>query len=93
MPAAVSGTPADSPERDRLVRELDAARQEIAQLRRMAEPKVVPADGIVGRVAALKGTLHRLPKQQIPQLTYATEADWYAAVEGPFESARISGRP
>jgi hypothetical protein len=73
-------------ERERLAGELDAARQEIVRLRRAAESKPAAADSIAGRVGALKETLQRLPEQQIPQLVYATEADWYAAVEGPLET-------
>ncbi len=85
---SVSNTPAVDPrERERLAGELAAARWEISRLRQMAEPKAAPADGIAGRVAALKETLQRLPEQQIPQLAYATEADWYAAVEGALETA------
>ena len=86
LPSAASATPADFRERERLAGELEAARREISRLRRMAEAKPAPADGIAGRVAALKEMLQRLPEQQIPQLAYATEADWYAAVEGPLET-------
>lgn len=76
----------DSSERDRLAGELDGARQEILRLRRAAESKPAAADSIAGRIGALRETLLRLPEQQIPQLSYATEADWSAAVEGPLET-------
>lgn len=86
-PGTVPAAPVfDAGERDRLAVELDGARQEILRLRRAAESKPVAADSIAGRVGALKETLQRLPEQQIPQLVYATEADWYAAVEGPLET-------
>ena len=88
VPRTVSVAPVvEVGERERLAGELDAARQEILRLRRAAESKPAAADSIAGRVGALKETLQRLPEQQIPQLIYATEADWYAAVEGPLESA------
>ncbi len=86
-PSVSTSSAVDSRERERLDGELEAARREISLLRRIAEIKAAPADGIAGRVAALKETFQRLPEQQIPQLAYASEADWYAAVEGPLETA------
>lgn len=77
----------DAGERDRLAGELDGARQAIVRLQRATGSKPAAAVGIAGRVGALKETLQRLPEQPIPQLIYATEVDWYAAVEGPLESA------
>lgn len=76
----------DSSERERLTAELDAARLEIVRLQRATESTPAPADDITGRVGALKEMLQRLPEQQIPQPAFATEADWYAAVEGPLET-------
>jgi len=71
----------------RLAEELDAALNENLKLRRAAESNQTQSSGIAGRVAVLKDVLQRLPEQQIPQLSYATEADWYAAVDGKLETA------
>ena len=76
-----------SPDRTTLAAELDAALKENLKLRRAVESDQTQAGGIGGRVAMLKDILNRLPEQKIPQLRYATEADWYAAVDGPLDTA------
>jgi hypothetical protein len=87
QPQVASGpSTTDSRERKRLTDDMEAALKENQELRRAAESKSLQADGIVGRVAALKDVLQRLPEQQIPVLTYATEADWYAAADGPLDT-------
>lgn len=39
------------------------------------------------KVAALRDVIARLPEQGIPELQFATEADWYVAADGPLETA------
>jgi hypothetical protein len=65
---------------------LDMALKENLKLRHAVAGDQTQTDGIAGRVATLKDMLNRLPEQRIPQLRYATEADWYAAVDGPLET-------
>jgi len=87
--AEVASRPPATGSRDQmtLVAELDATLKENLKLRRAVESGQTQSGGIAGRVAMLKEILDRLPEQRIPQLRYATEADWYAAVDGPLESA------
>lgn len=66
--------------------ELAVALKENLKLRRAVESGQTQTDGIVGRVAMLKDMLNRLPEHRVPQLKYATDADWYAAVNGPLET-------
>jgi hypothetical protein len=80
--------PSDSEEKQRLIDQLEAAQKENQALRRVAEGKAVQTDDIAGRVGALKDAMQRLPEQQIPLLPYATEADWYAAVDGQLETEK-----
>jgi hypothetical protein len=70
-----------------LATELDAALREIRSLRQEIAGTKKESSGIAERVEALKEVLRRLPEQQIPQLAYASDSDWYAAVDGKLETA------
>jgi hypothetical protein len=70
-----------------LAAKLDAALKENQRLRQSPEGDAKQYDGVAGRVRLLKETLDRLPEQRIPELAYATDADWYSAVGGRLETA------
>ena len=66
--------------------ELDAALKENRSLRQaIAGTQPKESSDIVDRVETLREVLKRLPEQQIPQLVYASDSDWYAAVDGRLE--------
>ena len=68
--------------------ELDAALKENRSLRQaIAGTQPKESSDIVDRVESLREVLKRLPEQQIPQLVYASDSDWYAAVDGRLETA------
>lgn len=70
-----------------LAAKLDAALKENQRLRQSPEGDATQTGGVAGRVRLLKEMLDRLPEQRIPELAYATEADWYSAVGGRLETA------
>ena len=62
-------------------------RASIAPTRTTENAHAVEQGGISERVEALKDSLKRLPDQWIPQIAYATDGDWFSAVDGRLETA------
>lgn len=66
---------------------LDSLLEENRRLREKVDlPKSGSATAGSAKLAALKDVLARLPEQSIPELQFATDGDWYSAVDGPLET-------
>lgn len=66
---------------------LDSLLEENRRLREKADlPQSGSATASTAKLATLKDVLARLPEQAIPELQFATEGDWYSAVDGPLET-------
>jgi hypothetical protein len=84
--SATSGHDSTRASRDSLAA-LDLLLEENRRLRENVEvPKSGSAAASSAKLAALKDVLSRLPEQSIPELQFATDGDWYSAVDGPLET-------
>jgi hypothetical protein len=79
--ATVSTRKSDGAERDSATLE-----SLVRENRHLREQIISSQSGSAAKVAILRDVFVRLPEQSIPELQFATDGDWYSAVDGTLET-------